>query len=60
MGLREHAWKYVLVVGLCAVAGYFALPGPAAKDVAYSALGIGSMVCILIGIHIHKPRDRLS
>ncbi len=60
MGLKEHAWKYVLVIGICAVAGYFVLPGPAAKDIAYSALGIGSMACILIGIHIHKPRDRLS
>jgi diguanylate cyclase (GGDEF)-like protein len=60
MGLREHAWKYVLVIGLCAVAGYFALPGPTSKGVAYSFLGIGSTACILIGIHIHKPRDRLS
>jgi diguanylate cyclase (GGDEF)-like protein len=51
-------WKWVLTIGLLAVAGYFALPGAAAKDFGYSMIGVASVVCVLIGLHIHQPRDR--
>jgi diguanylate cyclase (GGDEF)-like protein len=60
MGFRAKAWKYVLIFGLCAVAGYFALPGPTSQDALYLAIGIGSVACILVGVGIHRPSDRMS
>jgi diguanylate cyclase (GGDEF)-like protein len=45
---------------MCVVAGYFALPGPLSQDALYQFIGIASVVCILIGIHLHRPDDRLS
>jgi diguanylate cyclase (GGDEF)-like protein len=60
MRFKSNAWKYVLVFGLCVVAGYFALPGIAAQDAVYQAIGVGSVVCILVGIRVNRPKDRLS
>jgi diguanylate cyclase (GGDEF)-like protein len=50
----------LLAVGLCVIAGYFALPGPASQDAVYQAFGVGSVVCILLGVRIFRPEDRLS
>jgi diguanylate cyclase (GGDEF)-like protein len=58
MGFKMKAWKYVLVVGLLAVAGYIELPGPTVQRAVYQAIGVGSVVCILIGVRIHRPSDR--
>ena len=58
--LRTSAWKGVLVVGLCVVAAYFALPGEAAKDVAYSVVGIASTICVWLGLRLHRPAERLG
>ncbi len=60
MGLRATAWKYVLVGGLCIVGAYFAIPSANGQTVVYSALGTASVVCILVGIHLNRPKDRLG
>ena len=60
MGLRATAWKYALLGGLCVVGGYFLLPNPTSQTIVYSALGTASVVCILAGIHLHQPKDRLG
>ena len=60
MGLRTTAWKYALVGGMCVVAAYFVLPNATSQTVVYSALGTVSVVCILIGIRLHRPKDRLG
>ena len=60
MGLRETAWKYVLIGGMCVVAGYFALPNATSQDIVYSALGTASVVCIVVGVRLHRPKDRLG
>lgn len=53
-------WKIVLFGGLVLVAAYFALPGIAAKDFAYNAIGVGSTIAILIGVRKHRPQRRLG
>ena len=60
MNLKSNAWKYVLAGGMAAVAGYFALPSAAWQDALYSAIGTASVVCILIGVTVHRPSDRLA
>jgi diguanylate cyclase (GGDEF)-like protein len=57
---RSNAWCALLAVGLCVIAGYFALPGPTSQDAVYQAFGVGSVVCILLGVRIFRPEDRLS
>lgn len=56
--MKVASWKWVLTIGLLAVGGYFALPGTAAKDLGYSAIGVASVVCVLMAVHIHRPHDR--
>ena len=58
--MRTSAWKGVLAVGLCVVAAYFALPGEAAKDVAYSVVGVASTICVLLGVRLNRPSERLG
>jgi hypothetical protein len=60
VGLRATAWKYVLIGGMCVVAGYFALPNATSQTVVYSTLGTALVVCILVGIRLHRPKDRLG
>jgi diguanylate cyclase (GGDEF)-like protein len=60
VGLRTTAWKYALVGGMCVVAGYFALPNATSQTVVYATLGTASVVCILVGIRLHRPKDRLG
>jgi diguanylate cyclase len=52
------AWKWVLGVGMAAVAGYFTLPGVAAKDAAYSVIGIAAVVTVLVAIRVRRPIER--
>jgi len=48
------------VAGLCAVASYFVLPNGTSQTIAYSVLAKASVVCILVGVHLHRPKDRLG
>jgi hypothetical protein len=57
---RRNAWKVTLIVGISAVAGYFVLPGATSQDIAYSLFGLASVVCILIGVRLNRPADRLG
>ena len=58
MGLRTHAWKFALVIGACAVGGYFALSGVAAHDAITEAVGMAAVLGILVGIRLQHPSDR--
>ncbi len=58
--MKAAAWKYALVGGTCMVAGYFVLPNGASQTVVYTVLGTASVVCILIGIRLNRPKDRLG
>jgi diguanylate cyclase (GGDEF)-like protein len=58
--VNNTAWKYVILVGLCAVAGYFALPGPTSQADAYRAIGVGAVACIVIGVQLHRPKERFG
>ncbi|MGO8872695.1 MAG: putative bifunctional diguanylate cyclase/phosphodiesterase [Acidimicrobiales bacterium] len=60
MRARANIWKYVLAGGACAVAGYTALSGGIGKDLAYSLIGLGSVTCVLLGVRLHRPADRLG
>ena len=40
------------------MAGYFALPSVTSQDAVYQAVGILSVVCILVGVRLHRPTDR--
>jgi len=60
MDMRANAWKYVLGGGLCVVVGYFLLPDATGQTIVYSALGMASVVCILVGIRLHRPDDRVG
>jgi hypothetical protein len=54
---RIAAWKWVAATGAIAISGYFALPGPAGKDLAYSGIGIAAVVCVVVAVRIHRPAD---
>ena len=60
MRLRATAWKYVLISGLCVVGVYFALPNATSQTAVYSALGTASVVCIVVGVYLHRPKERLG
>ncbi len=60
MRVRNSVWKYVLICGLVAVGVYFALPSATSQDVLYSAMGSASVACILVGIRLNRPADRLG
>jgi diguanylate cyclase (GGDEF)-like protein len=54
------AWQWVLVIGIIAIGAYFALPGAAAKDAAYSAIGIASVGGVLLAVRIRDQAGRRS
>ena len=60
MAVARARWNVVLVAGLVAVAGYFALPGAAAKNAGYSVIGVASVACVAIGIARRRPAERLG
>ncbi len=60
MAAARARWNVVLAAGLVAVAGYFALPGAAAKDGGYFAIGAASVVCVAVGIARRRPAERLG
>ncbi len=53
-------WKGVLGAGLCVVVGYFVVPGEAAKDLTYSAVGVSSTIFVWLGVRWHRPAERLG
>ena len=55
--LRAKAWQYVLIGGMFAVAGYFVLPNADSQAALYSALGTASVVFVLVGVHLHRPKE---
>jgi diguanylate cyclase len=57
MGLKANAWKCELVVGLCALGAFIALPAARQGHALYSAVAVASVLCILIGVRIHRPID---
>jgi diguanylate cyclase (GGDEF)-like protein/PAS domain S-box-containing protein len=60
MALRNAAWKIVLAGGLLLVVEYFAVHTEINQNVVYSALGKVSVLGILVGIHLNKPKERLG
>jgi len=48
------------VGGLGLIGLYFVLPGPTGQDVLYALLGSLSVVCVLIGVRLHRPVERLG
>ena len=60
MQFRDMAWKWVLIGGSCLIGLYFVLSGVMSQDITYAILGSGSVACILIGIRLHRPSDRLG
>lgn len=52
---RLSLWKWVLAAGVGIVTGYYLIPGDPLKDLAYSAVGAGATVAIVIGVRLHRP-----
>jgi diguanylate cyclase (GGDEF)-like protein len=50
----------VLLAGVCAIGAYFAVPGELGKDLIYTVMGLGSTVCVLLAIRLHRPAERLG
>jgi diguanylate cyclase (GGDEF)-like protein len=54
------AWQVILVVGLCLIAAYFAVPVGRDKDLAYDGIGIASTVVMLVVIRRRRPAEGLG
>jgi len=57
---KSQAWKYVILGGTALSVGYFALPNATSQNVDYIFLGTASVVFILIGVHLQKPKNRFG
>ena len=60
MKFKLQAWKYVTLGGLALIAVYFVLPNATSQNVDYTFLGTASVVFILIGVHLHHPKNRFG
>src|SRR5580693_4860112 len=60
MGLTAKAWRYVLVLGVGAVAGYLVVPGAMRRDTLFLAVEVASVLGILIGVRVNRPNDRVA
>jgi diguanylate cyclase (GGDEF)-like protein len=58
--VKRTIWKIALAVGVIAVAVYFAMPGLAAKDYMYTAIGVASTVAVWFGVRLHRPASRAA
>ena len=58
--MRAQAWKVVLIAGAVLCATYLLLPNTTSDDIFYGALGAASVVCIVIGVRWHSPKDPLG
>jgi diguanylate cyclase len=59
MGPMAKAWRVVLVVGLLLVAAYLLVPA-ADRSTLSIAVGGGSLLCVLLGVRIQRPLDRVG
>ena len=57
MQFRQRGWIYTLVVGGILIALYYLMPTQGAYDALYSAVGIASVVLVVVGIRVFKPED---
>ena len=57
MQLRRRGWIYTLVVGGLLIALYYVMPNQGSYDALYSAVGIASVVLILVGIRVLEPEN---
>jgi diguanylate cyclase len=57
MSVVRSAWKMTVLAGFGAVVGYFLMPGELARDIAYSAIGLASVTCVVVGIRRRHPAD---
>lgn len=60
MNLRVTAWKVLLVGGGLLIVEYFVVHTEINQNVVYSVLGKASVLGILFGIHLHRPKERLG
>ncbi|WIM99721.1 bifunctional diguanylate cyclase/phosphodiesterase [Actinoplanes oblitus] len=55
---RETVWGWWIVAGVLATAGYYLLPtGGFAANLVYNGIGLMSVVAILGGARLHRPRN---
>ena len=55
---RNLTWRAAVLIGACAVAGYFLLPGPGPKDLGYSVIGFASAAAVMVGRRRRAAGDR--
>jgi len=60
MAIRRWAWLVTLVVGVCLIGVFYLMPNQVGHDLVYLAMGLGSVVLILVGVRINRPPDRLA
>ena len=58
--MKAQTWKVVLIVGAIACGVYLLLPNVTSHDIAYSAMGLASVACIVWGVRWHRPADPLG
>ncbi|GAA2509621.1 putative bifunctional diguanylate cyclase/phosphodiesterase [Winogradskya humida] len=55
--LRERLWRWWLVAGALATAGYYLLPRDSLQSqLAYDAIGLTSSVLIIVGLRLHRAK----
>lgn len=60
MKFKSQAWKYITLGGTALSVGYFVLPNANSQTVDYTFLGTASVAFILIGVHLHHPKNRFG
>lgn len=58
--LRTNAWRLALIGGSFTIVAYYASPSTTSQYIIYSILGKAAVVCIVIGIMLHRPQERLG
>jgi diguanylate cyclase (GGDEF)-like protein/PAS domain S-box-containing protein len=58
--LRTNAWRLVLIGGLVTIVAYFAYPDITSQNIIYSLLGKAAVGFIVVGIVLHRPKERLG
>jgi len=57
---ETDGWKIVFIVGSCLIVTYYIFPNALNQNTTYSFLGAASVVCILVGVKTHRPKERLG
>ena len=60
MDLKRNAWKLALVGGALLIVEYFSYPSVTNQNIVYSVLGKAAVLCVLLGVRLHRPSDRLG